>query len=278
MTIPRLELLAAAIGSRQTNEIVKALGYENIPVFYWSDSTTVLAWLNRDCQWGIFVWNRVREIRGLTRPVRGNTYPANSTQPILRRAAVKRNSCLARSGGKAPAGFARQNEWPSLAGSIDEREVSAELKKTAFITMLDVKEVTSFDIIEKFSSYSKMIRFFAIMIRFKNFKLRVSKNKGNRITYQEIREAESKFLKYLQGEMFMRKNDPTLISLQTFEHTGRLIRLKTKIIERNDYFSFLCPILLSPKHRVVELIIREKHENMCHAGVQTVICQLREKF
>ena len=65
-TIPRLEFFAVAIGSRQTNEIVKTLGYENIPVFYWSDSTTVLAWLNRDFQWGIFVWNRVREIRSLT--------------------------------------------------------------------------------------------------------------------------------------------------------------------------------------------------------------------
>ena len=45
-TIPRLELLAASIGSRQTREIIEALEYEEIPVFYWSYSTTVLAWLN----------------------------------------------------------------------------------------------------------------------------------------------------------------------------------------------------------------------------------------
>ena len=49
--------------------------------------------------------------------------------------------------------------------------------------MLNAKEVASFNIVEKFSSYSKMIKFFVIMIRFKNFKLRISKNKDNRITY-----------------------------------------------------------------------------------------------
>lgn len=65
-TIPRLELMAASIGSRQTFEILEALSEKNIPVFCWSDSTTVLAWLSRDSQWGTFVWNRVREIRQLS--------------------------------------------------------------------------------------------------------------------------------------------------------------------------------------------------------------------
>ncbi|XP_033221140.1 uncharacterized protein LOC117175541 [Belonocnema kinseyi] len=56
------------------------------------------------------------------------------------------------------------------------------------------------------------------------------------------------------------------------------MRLKSKIVERNDSFSFICPIVLDGKHKVVELLIRETHENMCYAGVQTLICHLREKF
>ena len=63
-TISRLELLVAAIGSQQTHVIEKALGSENIPVL--CPILRPFQRLNRDCQWGIFVWNSVREIRGLT--------------------------------------------------------------------------------------------------------------------------------------------------------------------------------------------------------------------
>ena len=63
ISILRLELLAARIGSRQNREIMNGLGYEEISSFYWTHSTSVLAWLDRDKQWGIFVWNRVRKIR-----------------------------------------------------------------------------------------------------------------------------------------------------------------------------------------------------------------------
>lgn len=58
--IPRLELLAALIGSRLTHKIIEALEFENVPTYFWSDSSTVLAWIHRDLQWGTFVHNRVK--------------------------------------------------------------------------------------------------------------------------------------------------------------------------------------------------------------------------
>lgn len=65
-TIPRLELLAATIGTRLWNSIKKASNFEGAAVFFWSDSTTVLAWIHRDKSWNTFIYNRVKEIRSLS--------------------------------------------------------------------------------------------------------------------------------------------------------------------------------------------------------------------
>ena len=78
--------------------------------------------------------------------------------------------------------------------------------------------------------------------------------------------------------MFLSEKDPRLATLQTFVHSDGLIRLRTKIEEREDSFPFRFPILLDYKHKAVELLVRETHEGMCHAGVQAVMRRLREKF
>ncbi|CAL1279747.1 unnamed protein product [Larinioides sclopetarius] len=67
-TIPRLELLACTIGSRQLNTTKIDLGLEDVPVCCWSDSVNSLYWIKGKENWGTFVNNRVQEIRRLTNP------------------------------------------------------------------------------------------------------------------------------------------------------------------------------------------------------------------
>ncbi|GFX64356.1 integrase catalytic domain-containing protein [Trichonephila clavipes] len=64
-TISRLELLGAAISARLSTTVLKEFPTDN--VYFWTDSTTVLlALLKREEPWGVFVYNRVQEIRKLT--------------------------------------------------------------------------------------------------------------------------------------------------------------------------------------------------------------------
>ena len=62
MTLPNLELQAALLAARQKKEITHALIVTVNQVFIWTDSTTVLQWINSNEKQPIFVANRVCEI------------------------------------------------------------------------------------------------------------------------------------------------------------------------------------------------------------------------
>ena len=62
MTIPKLELQAALLAARLKQDICRALTVHAIKVYMWTDSTTVLQWLNSTSKQPIFVANRVCEI------------------------------------------------------------------------------------------------------------------------------------------------------------------------------------------------------------------------
>ena len=162
----------------------------------------MLAWINRDTQWGVFVWNRVREIREITAQNTWMYVPSEMNPADLPSRGCSAKQLLDSRWWEGPE-WLRENEnsWPNLIGKIDESEINSEKKKSINITMLNAGESVMENIITRFSSYIKLIIFFAILIEFKNFKLKREKDSIKKITLKEINSAEKKFLKYLQGQM-----------------------------------------------------------------------------
>ncbi|GFX08948.1 integrase catalytic domain-containing protein [Trichonephila clavipes] len=76
-TIARLEL-CAAISARLSTTVLKEFPTDN--VYFWTDSSTVLAWLKREEPWGVFVYNRVKEIWKLI-PVKAWRHVPGSLNP-----------------------------------------------------------------------------------------------------------------------------------------------------------------------------------------------------
>lgn len=129
-TIPRLELLAASIGSRLTSEVSKHLKQKDTPSYFWSDSTTTLAWIKRDLQLGVYVANRVKEIRSLTKGGTWNYVPGELNPADLPSRGCSAQHLLNSRWWEGPA-WLRENEenWPNVAYHTKEEEVNSELRK-----------------------------------------------------------------------------------------------------------------------------------------------------
>ena len=62
LSIPKLELQAALLATRLKEDVLKALTIPVSNTFMWTDSTTVLQWLNSGSKQPTFVANRIGEI------------------------------------------------------------------------------------------------------------------------------------------------------------------------------------------------------------------------
>lgn len=280
ITIPRLELLAATIGSRLFNS-VRDLFPENCTVCFWTDSTTVIAWLKRNEHWAVFVANRVKEISKLTPIDHWNHVPG-----VKNPADLPSRGCLGRKlvdirWWEGPDWlYLPEEEWPKHSIEYNEKHISEEKRKTT-VSMVN-KSMSSDWYYKYFSNYEKLIRMFAWVTRFvKNCRTKHNNDfikETGVLSTEEIRLAEENVCKLVQQESFLGVKDPSIATLEPFEDQRGVIRLRTKISNRSDSLDFRFPILLPKSHPVVTRLIRSIHENECHVGVKGLLAILRERF
>lgn len=77
--------------------------------------------------------------------------------------------------------------------------------------------------------------------------------------------------------MALSKVHQRLKCLDIFYNKNGLIRLKTRLVNKKDYYHFRMPILL-PSHVLVDKLVINTHEKTCHSGVQNLMSILQEKY
>ena len=275
MSIPRLELIACTIATRLLVSIREALDFQNTPTFLWSDSTTALAWIRRNDEWGTFVGNRVREILQYTEVDQWNHVPGAMNPADLPSRGCNPSELLQSKWWEGPEWLHQsKSSWPHYSEAIDE--VAVQLEKKKKITVLTTTESMPWYV--KFGTYSSNVRLMGWIIRFIN-KCKRSSNAKGELTVVEIRKAENTLFKLVQTEKFIVKdrNRPMVGGMKVNLKPDGLIYLKTRLENREDTESFINPILLPSHHALVDQLVRENHLRNQHAGIQATMNILREK-
>ncbi|XP_035227617.1 uncharacterized protein LOC118199863 [Stegodyphus dumicola] len=108
------------------------------------------------------------------------------------------------------------------------------------------------------------------------------KNKDKNLTpdvsVDELENAEKALCRLVQKESFTGINDPAIRALRPIVDQNGILRAKTNVLQRQDNENFRYPIILPSKHILVERLIYEKHLELQHAGVSTLMTNLRENF
>ncbi len=281
VTIPRLELLGCTIGARLGNSIRSTLE-KDIPCFYWSDSTTALAWINGNDEWGTFVGNRVREILTTTKSIQWKYVPGKLNPADLPSRGCSQKQLLDSIWWEGPSWLKRpSSEWPSQDYCVNEDEVNGERKKIVQeeMSLNNIPEIVDRPWFAKKNSYIINLRGIAWLKRFRHNSLASKNNLKKKIgplSIHEIFEAEELMVRLVQQQTFQ-ANMKFIAGLRVTTVNGNYIVI-TKILNRHDTGRFRKPWLLPSNHPITKQLIIEEHLRYGHAGVQFLASILREKF
>ncbi|GBN00639.1 hypothetical protein AVEN_44586-1, partial [Araneus ventricosus] len=277
LSIPRFELMACCIGARLVNSVIKAIDVSSIKVTLWSDSTVALWWIKEYGDWSVFVANRVKEIRELTGCYSWRHVPGNMNIADLLSRGCTPQQMLNSKWWEGPSWLKENTEsWPVSDIICQPKEVDIEKRKNKLVNM-NLTEDTPLWYAERVSDYDKMFRIFTWILRFvNNCKLVNGKCKDSELSQSEIEYSEKKLIRLIQSYYLSDAKSSNFI--ETFLDNEGILRVKTKIINRNDDRSFLYPILLPEKCEFTKLLIRTVHRKNCHAGIHMMQCLLRERY
>lgn len=275
ISIPRLELLACSIGARLVNTVKSDMNLESVPTTFWTDSMNALWWITKNDNWATFVYNRVQEIRELSksqnwRHIAGSLNPAD-----LPSRGCSVNELLKSRWWEGPSWLVLSpEEWP-VSEVIPNAEVVNSEKRKTVISATNF-ETDKFKFFNNISSFSKITRIIAYVLRFcRNLKRGRNIPKKGKLEIIELQEAEKFILKKIQLESFYGEKP---LKLRFIKDNDGLLRVETRVALRKDLETFRFPILLPSKHPLVEKLILEKHIELKHAGTQILMTNLREYY
>ncbi|XP_055542858.1 uncharacterized protein LOC129728441 [Wyeomyia smithii] len=164
LSIPRLELQAAVLGSRLAETIVNEIRPTISKKIYWSDSQTVLAWIRSDHRkYKPFVAHRIGEILDTTTVQQWRWVPSLQNPADEATKEVKRKSIWINGPGFL---HLQENNWPTQKPIEETSEESKDILALHITT-----EIQQYDFIRenRYSNYWKLVQHLCILKKFVNW-------------------------------------------------------------------------------------------------------------
>ncbi|XP_065092079.1 uncharacterized protein LOC135712910 [Ochlerotatus camptorhynchus] len=293
-SLPRLKLCAATLLA----ELIKAMKSTlRIPIHQtlaFSDSTTTLAWIAGDpARWKIYVSNRVATINTII--------PASDWRHVP----TKQNPADLLTHGVAPCVLALSKLWwhgpdwePSTTTEApipnptrkEEEVINTEVRRQQpilayLMTYRDVIE----DILHKYSSYTKLLRVTAWIIRFsENCQLERAQRTVGPLSVIEINAAKRLLIRYTQHQAYaaeisaLEKCKPLpdrskLLPLSPFVESN-LLRVGGRLARSNLEYTAKHPLIIPAESRLATIIFNHEHLRNHHLGATSLLSAVRETF
>uniref|UniRef100_A0ABD2WIV5 DUF5641 domain-containing protein n=1 Tax=Trichogramma kaykai TaxID=54128 RepID=A0ABD2WIV5_9HYME len=252
ITIPRLELCAAEL----LLSLYLEAGFESFmsinKIFFWSDSTIVLQWLKKNPQvLKVFEANRVIKIQKVQKNVEwGHVRTHDNPADALSRGQYPSELLHNQLWFNGPFWLQKENsEWPEKTNEEDLSDLPGSRSDKCLITQSD-------------SSIN--------------------------IGTEEKNATERKIIKIIQGDCFGEEIEnllkckqikgSRLAALNPFIDEYGLLRVGGRLQNATIEEEHRHPILLPSYHHVTDLIIRNYHLRLHHAGIQTTLTNIRHRF
>ncbi|XP_055623539.1 uncharacterized protein LOC129766968 [Toxorhynchites rutilus septentrionalis] len=260
-----------------------------------------LHWIaNSPSKYQTFVANRIAEVQRLTegsewKHVAGSENPAD----LISRGATPSELANSALWWKGPPWLSYDSSlWNNNSTQFDPTHVASEvleeksiMKLAAVARQYDTPDEPSF--IERFSSFSKLLRIAAYCRRFiQRCRLKrrgIPVDSPSYLTAEELRNALLGLITVVQSETFkheitlvrknqlMNLNKSPIRSLNPFIQDG-ILRVGGRLSHSTYCFERKHPVILPASHHFTTLLIESVHRKLLHAGPRLMIAHIRERF
>ncbi|CAM1295397.1 Uncharacterised protein r2_g452 [Pycnogonum litorale] len=299
VSIPRLELMAAVLGSRLPSRLSEVLGINPLSIWFWTDSMDVIHWIHGQSRtYKPFIAHRVSEIQEKTNPAQWRHVPGQQNPADVATRGTSMNFLLNENPWNLGPRFLYSEEsgWPerpSHSRRVFSDEAEIELSKQKTATSSVSATTVSEPVIEllKFSSWTRLLRVTAWVLRFIHVLLKCGEcnSKRSYVNSDEINSAEIHWLKLIQLQNFestlqlLRKGqsirESSLRSLCPFIDSDGLLRVGGRLQYSNLSFDARHPVILPSKSHLSKLIVRYFHEVGRHSkGTNSLLAEIRSRY
>ncbi|XP_011879230.1 PREDICTED: uncharacterized protein LOC105568293, partial [Vollenhovia emeryi] len=298
-SIPRLELCSAVLLAHLMTDVQGMINASIEGIQAWSDSQVVLWWIRGDAtRWKPFVAHRVAEIVELLpadhwNHVRGVENPAD----VISRGATLsqlRDSKLWWSGPQW-----LNEESPSVSETPIVFEPSLELAeeiraeeraKPRICALIETKNLVLQDLIDRFSSLTRIERITAYCLRYvSNLRRNPDERELSRLTAVEIRNAHLLLIRHAQADEFSNdiaglrrggklKSTSKILPLHPFLDEQGVLRVGGRLQNASWTFARKHPIILPAGNRLSRLLLEKEHCRLLHASPQLLLSSVRERY